>query len=77
MIDLIICLTLLNIATNSNTPNEYNREVSKIEKIMGQTLPCRAFEGELKNSCNNPNLIAILRTYHFNMQADQIKKENK
>lgn len=73
MINLIICLTMLNIAMNCSTAEDYNRQISKINNIFAKepdingkidALPCQAINGDKKDECNNINMNVILKHYH-------------
>lgn len=75
MIDLIIYLTLLQIGMNCDKVEDYNKKIVKIENIMNKSLPCRATPYAMKNQCNDVNLNAILRNYHFNIQANQLERK--
>ena len=92
MVNLILCMTLLNIGISSQSPMIYNIKVDQIEQIINNDLsgdtmgeyvvmPCRLKGGGIPidevTACNNANLNTIMRHYKLRREIDLINKKEK
>lgn len=86
MMNLILCLTLLNIGVTSNNAKEYNHKLDQIQEIMNGDMsgdiiqdyiymPCRVHEGDLKTTaCMDANLNTIMNHYKLRRELNLINK---
>lgn len=63
MYNLVLCLTLLNIAISSNSATTYNKYINQISRIINEPMPCQAYNGMLLYPCNKENFETILKHY--------------
>lgn len=90
MINLILCLTLLNIGITSHSAKIFNVQLDKIENLMKNdaqgdinqpeiVMPCRLENGvsyEFAILCINSDINEILRHYNMNKELTFINKSN-